>query len=210
MPEPMVFDLVRGLGARAGELEVNTLATTPLSGQDKVVEWAPEIEYAIIDNLAIEFELPFENMALTELKVGVQGTFGTFDRGRIVHGVQYLGIYHREDKAASHALLYLLGRQHSDRWSTMTMLGVGDVRVGQSESEAGLLVNHTTFYKVNETQTAGLEVNYKSDRDGGVLVMPQYHASVIGNFGVQVGLGVDKQRGEVARPVGGLRAILEF
>ncbi len=206
----MVFDLVRGLGARAGELEVNTLATSPLSGQDKVVEWAPEIEYAIIDNLAIEFELPFENMTLTELKVGIQGTFGTFDGGRIVHGVQYLGIYHREDKAASHALLYLLGRQHDARWSTMTMVGVGDVRVGQSESEAGLLVNHTTFYKVNDAQTAGLEINYKSGGDGGFLIMPQYHMDVVGNFGVQVGLGVDKQRGEVARPVGGLRAIVEF
>lgn len=38
VPEPMVFDMVRPLGARAGELEVNTLAQTRLSGPDQVVE----------------------------------------------------------------------------------------------------------------------------------------------------------------------------
>lgn len=210
IPEPMIFDMVRGLGARAGELEANTLATSPLSGQARVVEWAPEVEYALFDGFAVEFELPFENMRLTELKVGLQGTFGTFDNGRVVHGVQYLGIYDRHDKSASHALLYLIGRQHDERWSTMSMIGVGDVRVGQSESEAGLLVNHSTFYKLSEAQTAGLELNYKSGPDGGVLAMPQFHAALARKASVQLGAGLDKQRGNPARPIAGARLIREF
>lgn len=115
VPEPMVFDMVRPMGARRGELETNVLALSPLSGQERTIEWAPEVEYAVADNLAIEFELPFEGRRLAELKMGVQGTFGTLDGGRIVHGIQYLGIYERESRSASHALLYMVGRRHDAR-----------------------------------------------------------------------------------------------
>lgn len=90
------------------------------------------------------------------------------------------------------------------------MIGVGDVRVGQSESRAGLLVNHSTFYDLGRSCTAGLELNYKFGHNGGVLVMPQYHASVAAGLNVQLGAGMDKQRGAAARPVAGLRLIREF
>ena len=44
IPEPMVFDLVRGLGADKGELEVNVLGVFPLESSDpRETEWAPEI-----------------------------------------------------------------------------------------------------------------------------------------------------------------------
>jgi hypothetical protein len=210
IPEPMVFDMIRPMGAERGELEVNALALSPLSGQERALEWAPEIEYAIVDGFGIEFELPFEGTRLAELKMGLQGTFGTMDGGRIVHGVQYLGIYERESRTTSHALLYLIGRRHSERLSTMTMIGVGDVRVGQSEEKAGLLVNHTTFYDIGGKRILGFEVNYKSGHDGGVLLMPQFHAPLLGHTSMQLGAGIDKQRGAPARPVAGLRLIREF
>jgi len=210
IPEPMVFDMVRSMGARRGELEANVLALSPLSGQERAIEWAPEIEYAVTDGFALEFELPFEGKRLAELKMGAQATFGTLDQGRIVHGVQFLGIYERESKRASQALLYMLGRRHNERLSTMTMVGVGDVRLGQSESDAGLLVNHSTFYDLGKDRVAGLEVNYKSNRDGGVALIPQFHAPLADKVNVQFGAGVDRQRREPARPVGGIRLIKEF
>lgn len=210
IPEPMVFDMIRPMGARQGELEANVLALSPLSGQERALEWAPEIEYAVADGFAVEFELPFEGTHLAELKMGLQGTFGTMDGGRIVHGVQYLGIYERESGRTSQALLYMLGRRHSARWSTLSMIGVGDVRLGQSESDAGLLVNHSTFYDLGKRRVAGLEVNYKSGHDGGVALTPQYHAPLSQKLGVQLGAGIDKQRGARARPIGGVRLIKEF
>lgn len=210
IPEPMVFDMVRPLGARKGELEVNALALSPLSGQERTIEWAPEIEYAVADGFALEFEMPFEGGRLAEWKMGAQATIGTLDRGRIVHGVQFLGIYERESGRTSQALLYLIGRQHNERLSTMSMVGVGDVRLGQSESDAGLLVNHSTFYNLGRDRIAGLEFNYKSSRDGGVALIPQFHAPLAPKVNVQVGAGVDRQRRERARPVGGLRLIKEF
>ena len=210
IPEPMVFDMVRPMGARKGELETNILAVSPLSGQERALEWAPEVEYAVANGFALELELPFEGTRLAELKMGAQATIGTFDRGRIVHGLQYLGIYERESGRTSQALLYMLGRRHSERLSTMTMVGVGDVRMGQSESDAGLLVNHSTFYDLGRDWIAGVEVNYKSHRDGGVAVIPQFHAPLADKVNVQLGAGVDRQRGERARPVGGVRLIKEF
>jgi hypothetical protein len=210
IPEPMVFDMIRPMGAERGELEANVLATSPLSGQERVLEWAPEIEYALFDGFAVEFELPFENAYLAEVKLGLQGTFGTMDNGRIVHGVQYLGIYDRHDDSLSHAALYMLGRRHSERWSTMTMVGVGDVRVGQSERVAGLLVNHSTFYDLPGGRVVGLELNYKASPDGGLLAMPQFHAPIGTNMNLQFGAGIDKQRSASARPVAGLRLIKEF
>jgi hypothetical protein len=210
IPEPMVFDMIRPMGAERGELEANVLATSPLSGQERVLEWAPEIEYALFDGFAVEFELPFENAYLAEVKLGLQGTFGTMDNGRIVHGVQYLGIYDRHDNSLSHAALYMIGRRHSARWSTMTMVGVGDVRVGQSERVAGLLVNHSTFYDLPKGRVVGLELNYKASPDGGLLAMPQFHAPIGTNMNLQLGAGIDKQRSASARPVAGLRLIKEF
>jgi hypothetical protein len=62
IPEPLNFDLVRGLGARQGELEINSLADFPLNNtSNRGVEWAPEIEYALFNNFAIELEFPFKN-----------------------------------------------------------------------------------------------------------------------------------------------------
>ena len=49
IPEPMVFDLVRPLGALKGELEGNTLVEIPLAQtdpSDPSVFWAPEVEAA--------------------------------------------------------------------------------------------------------------------------------------------------------------------
>jgi hypothetical protein len=86
--EPMVFDLVRPLGARRGELEINALAQRNLSGPEKAVEWAPEIELAVADGFAIELELPLSGMHVTDYKVGLQGTFGVLNGGKGIYGAQ--------------------------------------------------------------------------------------------------------------------------
>ncbi len=54
IPEPMVFDLVRGLGARRGELEFNVLNLVPFRRGGPSYEWAPEVEYAVFDGFAVE------------------------------------------------------------------------------------------------------------------------------------------------------------
>jgi len=91
IPEPLMFDLVRGLGADKGELEINSLADFPLNKvSERFIEWAPEIEYALFDGFAVEFEMPFENGDLEALKFAIQYTFGSSDNHRFIHGLQVI------------------------------------------------------------------------------------------------------------------------
>ena len=91
IPEPMVFDLVRGLGARRGELEVNTLVLLPMNDwDDRHVDWAPEIEYALLDGVALEFELPFEDGRFLHLTTEEAATAGSPAACRLVNETDLL------------------------------------------------------------------------------------------------------------------------
>ena len=209
IPEPMVFDMMRPLGAARGEMEVNALGVAPLSGESRVIPWAPELEYAFADGYAIEFELPFENGSLREYKLGLQGAFGTFNGGRTAHGVQYLGIYERDSTDYMSSLLYMLGHRYDGGWSTMSMIGLGDIRFGGGHGRNSLLVNHSTFWSARRT-TLGLEINYQGGSERGVLVMPQIHQRLPASFNLQFGVGVEKLRHDTTRPNLGLRLVREL
>ncbi len=209
IPEPMIFDMVRPLGARRGELEVNTLAQVNLSGPGRHVEWAPEVEYAVADGFAVELELPFTDGRLTDYKIGLQGTFGTFRGGRSIHGVQYLGLHNRRDGGWSSSLLYLLGNRFGERWSTMTMVGAGDVTL-RSTKGTGLIVNHTTFWDADPKTVLGFEVNRQTGASQYWLLMPQLHRTIAQKVSAQFGAGAERATTGPFRPRVGLRIVREF
>lgn len=208
IPEPMVFDMIRPLTAKAGELEVNALAQRDLTGPRGELEWAPEVELAVADGLAVELELPLINNRVVQYKMGLQKRLGTFRGGRSVHGVQYLGLHDREEGCWTSTLLWLLGNRFGERWSTMTMLGIGDVTLREG-NETGTIINHSTFYDVNPDTVLGLEVNRQNGQGAYWLLMPQVHRA-IGKLGVQGGVGAERARGERFRPRLGLRVIREL
>ncbi|WP_394664099.1 hypothetical protein [uncultured Sphingomonas sp.] len=208
IPEPMVFDMIRPLTAKAGEIEVNALAQRDLTGPRGELEWAPEVELAVADGLAVELELPLINNRVVQYKMGLQKRLGTFRGGRSVHGVQYLGLHDREEGGWTSTLLWLLGNRFGERWSTMTMLGVGDVTLREG-NETGTIINHSTFYDVSPDTVLGLEVNRQNGQGAYWLLMPQVHRA-IGKLGVQGGVGAERARGERFRPRLGLRIIREL
>ncbi|MFN3818864.1 hypothetical protein [Blastomonas sp.] len=210
IPEPLVFDMVRSLGAEKGELEANVLALAPLSGQPHVISWAPEVEYAFARGHAIEFELPFENGSLAEFKLGLQGTFGTLNNGRAIHGWQYLGVYDRHDNRVYNTLLYIIGQRFDERWSALSTIGFGEISPGFSSDKDALLINHSTFYDVNERSVAGVEMNVRSGGKRSLRVTPQWHQKLSPHTSLQFGLGVHKARFDVARPEAAARLIKEF
>ena len=57
--EPMVFDLVRGLGSKPGEMEANYLMIVPLN--DEPVLMSPEFEFVFSPYQAAEIEFPFQD-----------------------------------------------------------------------------------------------------------------------------------------------------
>ncbi|MEH3046587.1 hypothetical protein [Sphingomonas adhaesiva] len=210
IPEPMIFDMMRPLGAAKGELEVNALAVTNSPFRPREAEWAPEIEYAFADGKAVEFELPFDGTRLEALKLGLQAAFGASADGRSAHGVQYLGIYDRDGRRYSNSLLYMAGHRFSARWSMMTMVGVDDIALRRRAGRNALLLNNATFYDVQPGTVAGVELNVAGGAARLVRVAPQLHQRITRHVNVQLAGGVEKARAHRARPIAGVRLVREF
>ncbi len=211
IPEPMVFDMMRLLGAHKGEFETNAFGSTPLSGPDHGVSWAPEMEYAFMDGMAVEFEFPFENEWLAEYKLGLQATLGSFNGGRSAHGVQYMGIYDRTGHTWRNTLVYLLGHRFNGQWSTMNMLGMADISLARADQRNGLILNHSTFYNLTEQTVLGIEINYQDGYQGHLLVMPQIHQELGQQINLQLGIGANKNHHESSTyPEVGLRLVRQF
>lgn len=206
IPEPMIFDMIRPLGAVRGELEANVLAIRPTSGEP--LAWAPEVEMAAADGLALELELPMTGTRVDTVKLGVQGTFGTGLDGRLVHGVQYLGTVDWGGRWGS-SLLYLAGIRYDRHWSSMTMIGA-KAKNSLQPGRAALLANHSLFRDVGRSTTAGVEVNHLGGRQGSWLIVPQLHQRLGHRAVVQLGAGVEKPRGERRTGIASLRIVGEF
>lgn len=142
IPEPMVFDLVRPLGAKHREGEINVLNVIPLRRKSMAVddapdplglvrrsldtqgfEWAPEIEYPFGNGLALEFELPMENGRVEAYKSAGQAFFGTALEHLFIHGAQVIVQYDSQPKLWTTTFLYLAGFRFNDTWSALSMFG---------------------------------------------------------------------------------------
>lgn len=231
IPEPMVFDLVRPLGAKRGEWEANTLALFPLrprsrpvdntpdplglvrrSRDRRGVEWAPEIEYAFADGSALELELPMEDAALEAFKVAGQTTFGTAFGHRFIHGAQAIVQYDRNPAVWTATLLYLAGWRVDETWSVFGMAGPrGEAAGAVPARRAEWLTNLSLFADLTPRWVAGLEMNLSQvvGGDTSVLIMPQLHYEVGPHWMFQAGAGV-RVTTHLALPEIGLRLIREF
>lgn len=192
IPEPMVFDLVRPLGARRGEAEINTLAILPLNRRLGDAEWAPEIELAIADGVAVEFELPFDEWSLAAYKTAGQVTFGTAFNNSFIHGAQGILLYDRETGNWAPTLLYLAGVQFDETWSALAMVGLrtefaGDDRGNRTEK----LFNFSLFKHVGDYTTLGIETNTSTSLLGNseFRLIPQVHHELQDHIMVQLGVG---------------------
>ncbi len=231
IPEPMVFDLVRPLGAVKGEWEANTLVLIPLdqksetineasdpsglvrrSTDKKGVEWAPEIELVLADGIAIEFEFPMENTTLEAYKFAGQWTFGTAFNNRYIHGAQTIVQYNRDPKRWTTTLLYIGGQRLNPTWSILGMIGARGITNGaHGGSDVEILSNVTLFADLTERLVGGLETNLNQVIGGdlSLLVMPQLHYELARHWMIQAGGGA-QFTSEFSLPLLGFRLIREF
>lgn len=188
IPEPMVFDLIRPLGAKKGEVEVNSLFRFSPTQRPRRLLWAPEVEYTFLDGYGIEFELPLENGTIDTYKGAIQGTLPGPWNKKFIHGWQGIGEVAREDRHWHTDLLYLAGARWHRRWSTLTMTGVRTERA--RETKAAFLGNYSVFYHFRKELSYGLESNFKGNGLSGryALLMPQAHFRR-NRVNVQVGAG---------------------
>ena len=195
LPEPMVFDLVLPLGAKRNEYEFNSLAQYDFA--EDAVELNPEFEYAYADGYGIEFEFPMRNTELEAYKLALQGTFSFLTNRKFIHGWQYIGEYHKHDKAFENDLLYLFGYEFNERWSMLNMTGfrTTDTRArGRFEG----LINANLFYTFSKNLIVGLEINWeKRPHEPDItLLMPQLHVQLAKHAKIQFGFGMKRSHHE--------------
>ncbi|MDO9424782.1 MAG: hypothetical protein Q7T40_11430 [Methylobacter sp.] len=209
IPEPMVFDLVRPLGVRQGDLEVNTLSGHSLrSGR---TEWAPEIEFGLFDNLAVEFELPFDQLSLSEYKMAIQGTFGAEFNNRFIHGWQMIGYHDRKERKYTIDGLYLAGFRWNSAISNFNMIGLRRENVERDGHFVGLF-NTSWFYDYSQKLTLGVEMNNEFSRESEwhYLLMPQVHWDFNDHATLQVGTGFSQVDGRQTDWLGTWRMVYAF
>lgn len=207
MPEPLLFDLMRPLGAERGELEVNTLLRPPVGRRGQSVTWAPEIEFAFAPGHTVEFELPFEDGQLEAFKFGLQGTLGTFRQHRSIHGWQALVERARLGRDLQLDMLHLAGHRIGQRWSVFTMQGARFKRTAQQRAVKGVF-NPTVFREVSDRLVLGLETNLAlgARRRADWVVLPQTHVEWR-RYSFQFGLGVERTLPHGIRPTMAIRLI---
>lgn len=198
IPEPLMFDLVRGLGARQGELEMNSLADFPLHDiSNQGVGWAPEIEYAVFNNFAVELEFPFNNFGLEAYKVAVQWTIGSSKNNKFIHGIQVLGERYIHDDILELNFLYVPAYRFNEVWSAIGLFGVM-LESGSDAPEKNytVILNASVFFDINENTVVGVELNNTNsmnqqidDNEMELLVLPQVHYEFDRGFSFQFGIG---------------------
>lgn len=198
IPEPLMFDLVRGLGAKQGEFEVNSLGDFPINNTaNRNVEWAPEIEYALFDNFAIELEFPMNNLDLEAFKVAAQWTIGSSKNNRFIHGVQVIGESYIHDDIQEFNFLYIPAYRFNEVWSAIGLFGVM-LETGSDASTKNytILLNASIFANINKHTVLGVELNNtdptiqkKDDNSMELLILPQIHYAFDNGFSLQFGLG---------------------
>jgi hypothetical protein len=207
IPEPLVFDLMRGLHAPAGEIEINTLMQLDRHGD---LQWAPEIEYTIADGMGIEFEVPFENRERESWKFGFQFRLG-YD-AQNVHGVQLLAERFDANEDTAYNALYLLGHRFNERWSVLGMLGPQALRQRGGDWTWRGITNLALFHDHSNGLTSGVEVNWlqrSNWRREALTITPQMHWHLSANWNVQGGIGLTKPPQQSWEPVYTLRVIWE-
>lgn len=210
VPEPLLFDMVRPLGARKGELEFNTLAVFPflsrnrnngddafgpsaVAGDRRGIDWAPEVEYAPVDNFAIEFEFPFEEHEFESYKLGLQWTIGTAFNDSYIHGFQMLIEPTVHWRQWNTTLIYIGGLRFDDTWSALFMVGGRmDVEGPRADESFDYLFNASLFADISPILKFGLETNYASNVLGGnqFIAVPQLHLAMGKHIEVQTGIGI--------------------
>lgn len=215
IPEPMIFDLVRPLGAKKGELEINTLVEARPNRSSEGIRWSPEIEWVIFNGLALEFELPMREIEIDDFKVAMQKTFGRDREKKFIHGWQTIGKYNHHSNSFNLTNLYLCGYRFNSKWSTLLMNGIKNDHIGRS-FDISPIANASLFRHIGPNIKLGLETNYAfhqvnlKERYNSFLIIPQAHVELGKNYSIQVGIGLERYDSSQYAGVLAMRLIKEF
>lgn len=206
VPEPLFFDLVRGLDSRKGDAEVNFL-----SSFNNKFNFAPEVEIAIKDGTAIEFELPTEDLRLSSYKLAFQQKI--FSNKKAIGGFQAIYELNKNLNESEYFILPILGAKLNEHISVLSISGLAARFNKNHQIKPFIIANNNIFYEANNKTVFGLEINknisFESEKKFEIRILPQIHRKIGQNYGCQLGAGVELISGKVY-PVLALRLIKEF
>jgi hypothetical protein len=214
IPEPMIFDLVRPLGAEKGEIEINTLIEGAPSRSSEFIKISPEIEFVLINGLAFEFEMPLSDHEIDEFKIAAQKTFNRDREKKFIHGWQTITRYEPSTNF-SFTNLYISGYRFNKRWSALAMNGIRNNQIGK-DLNISPLANLSVFRHISPSLKLGIETNYafsnitSIERYNRFLVMPQVHYELGHHYSIQVGAGLERYEEARYSTVISMRLIKEF
>jgi hypothetical protein len=200
VPEPLLFDLVRRLGAQQGEFEANVLFRVEESTDLGALRFAPEIEFAVLDGFAVELELPMQGNRVEALKAAVQWTLGSLGPTRqIRQGLQLIAERRLDREELEVTPLYIFGHRLAPAYSYLLIAGVlAEIPLAFGRVHWVPVLNGTFFYNYSREIDLGLEVNLQgvlgSYRD--LRILPQLHLLLRTDWKIQMGFGLLQRAGQ--------------
>ncbi len=199
VPEPMLTDLVRNLGAAQGEFEANVLLVAPTRAP--MLRWAPEVELAFWEGWALELELPIHGWDIESFKLGLQGTLGVSGDQRFAHGFQWLGEVRSDGSHVDNTLYWIGALRFSERFSAVVLAGAR-VHVGTRDGAVSFhaLLHPTLFYEHSRSRSIGIESRTLLAANGAhsVDITPQLRWRPIDPLTLQIGAGAHYEFGALS------------
>lgn len=217
--EPLYIDLIRDLGARKGENEWNVgLGMTDYNRYDLYTALV-EYEFAPIDRLGLEVELPFSfysplsgytdsvpSSKLNSIKLAAQYTFLVHEKSKVSAAVGYIHEFEMNafrfynDKIFTgnlHNPFMVIAKRWGQNFHTLIYAGPMLFRDPSSGNVDGLMNINTNFhYMIPGTRNfIGVEFNkdlYSDDFD--MVIRPQMRVSVSENLLIGIVTGIPVQR----------------
>ncbi|MGF1555236.1 HAEPLYID family protein [Paucihalobacter sp.] len=214
--EPLYIDLIRDLGARKGEKEWNVgIGITDKREFDEYIALV-EYEWAPIDRLGLEVELPFSFFDPTEngvnapssklqsLKLAAQYTFLVSEKHKTSLAVGYLHEFELTDfKSYSSSRLYsgniynpffIAAKRWGNNFHTLIYTGPQFIQHFNSNSSETIWQFNTNFhYMISGTRNfLGVEFNkeYNNNGDFDMVMRPQMRVGVTDNLLIGIVTGI--------------------
>ncbi|MEB3223329.1 MAG: hypothetical protein VKS61_14735 [Candidatus Sericytochromatia bacterium] len=219
VPEPMLFDLIRSLGAKAGEREVGV----GLHRRADELELGTEVELMVADGHGLELELVNPQGESRGVRGVYQATLGRLLDGRVLHGPHLVGAYAPGLSRTEASAVYVVTARLSPQWTLLAMAGGrldhgaapaaegAEAAPGAAELTRGAVLNASLFRDLSDSFIVGLEGTWEQRPTGlGELeLMPQLRWDLDEGLHVQAGLGLTSEAG-VTRPMSSLRVSHAF
>lgn len=218
--EPLYIDLIRDLGARKGEKEWNVgLGLTDNTDYDEYVALI-EYEWAPIDRLGLEVELPFSlyypiddnadapDNNLNSIKLAAQYSFYVSEKHQTSMALGYIQEFELNDfsKYGKNSIytgnvynpFFIAARRWGTNWHSLLYTGPA-VRqhFANNKISTSWQINSNVHYMIPGTRNfLGIEFNKAIERgDFDMTIRPQMRVSVADNFliGIVTGIPINRE-----------------